>query len=153
MQENNVVERQDKRNINFGTFSLVTSKMGVFVLLAILIVAGMFISDKFLTISNFSNIISAVALLGIVALGVSFVTYSGHFADMSVPVIMAFSGIISVSTLKYGIVASIVSGIGVGLLIGLLNAFVVGKLKANPIIWTLAFSYIVSGFVRWKLQK
>lgn len=149
MQGNNIMERADKRDISFGAFSLVTSKMGVFVLLAVLIIAGILISDKFLTITNFSNIISAVALLGIVAFGVSFVTYSGHFADMSVPVIMAYSGIISVQTLKYGIVASIASGIGAGLLIGLVNAFVVGKLKVNPIIWTLAFSYIISGYVRW----
>lgn len=149
MQEKIEIAGNDKRNINFGFFNTLTSKVGVFGLLAILMVAGIFISDKFLTVSNFSNIISAVALLGIVAVGVSFVTYSGHFADMSVPVIMAYSGIISVANLKYGIVVSIVSGIAVGLAIGLVNAFVIGKLKANPIIWTLAFSFIISGYIRW----
>ncbi len=149
MQENNSTARQDKRSINFGASSMIMSKMGVFFLVVILIVVGMIISDKFLSVTNFANIISAVALLGIVAVGVSFVTYSGHFADMTVPVIMAYSGIISVATLKYGIVISIVCGIAVGLLIGAVNAFVVGKLKANPIIWTLAFSFIISGYVRW----
>jgi ribose/xylose/arabinose/galactoside ABC-type transport system permease subunit len=149
MQVNNVTEHKDKRNINFGIFSLIVNKMGVFFLIVVLIIAGMLISDKFLTLTNFSNIISAVALMGIVALGVSFITYSGHYADMSVPIIMAYSGIISVATLKYGIVMSIICGIGIGLLIGLVNAFVIGKLRANPIIWTLAFSYIVSGYVRW----
>jgi ribose/xylose/arabinose/galactoside ABC-type transport system permease subunit len=149
MEVNKVAPRQDKRSLNFGASSLLLSKLGVFFLVAILIVLGMFISDKFFTLSNFSNIISAVALLGIVAVGVSFVTYGGYMADMSVPVIMAFSGIISVATLKYGIVVSIASGIGIGLVIGLVNAFVVGKLKANPIIWTLAFSYIISGYIRW----
>jgi ribose/xylose/arabinose/galactoside ABC-type transport system permease subunit len=149
MEVNKVAPLQDKRSLNFGASSLLLSKLGVFFLVAILIVLGMFISDKFFTLSNFSNIISAVALLGIVAVGVSFVTYGGYMADMSVPVIMAFSGIISVATLKYGIVVSIASGIGIGLVIGLVNAFVVGKLKANPIIWTLAFSYIISGYIRW----
>ncbi len=156
MQEDNTAVKQDKhstnqdkRSINLGASSLVMSKMGVFFLIAVLIVVGALISDKFLTLTNFSNIISAVALLGIVAVGVSFVTYSGHFADMSVPVIMAYSGIISVATLKYGMFVSILSGIAVGLVIGLVNAFVVGKLKANPIIWTLAFSFIISGYVRW----
>jgi Ribose/xylose/arabinose/galactoside ABC-type transport systems, permease components len=149
MQQNNELQRQDKRSINFGASSVIMSKMGVFFLVAILIIVGMFISNKFLSISNFSNIISAVALLGIVAVGVSFVTYSGQMADMSVPVIMAYSGIISVATLKYGIVVSIICGIAIGMLIGLINAFVIGKLKANPIIWTLALSYIVSGYIRW----
>lgn len=149
MQENKAAERQDKRSIHFGAFSLVTNKLGVFFMMAILILAGTFISDKFLSVNNFSNIIAAVALLGIVALGDAFVTYSGNFCDMSVPVIMAFSGIISVSTLNCGLVVSIASGIGVGLLIGFINGFVVGKLKANAVVWTLAFSYIVSGFIRW----
>ena len=145
---NKIVEN-DKRKISFGLFNTLVSNMGVFFILIVLVIAGMFISDKFLTVSNFSNIISAVALLGIVAIGVSFVTYSGHFADMSVPVIMAYSGIISVANLKYGIVISILSGIGIGLVIGLINAFAIGKLKANPIIWTLALSFIVSGYIRW----
>ncbi|MHB1484177.1 MAG: ABC transporter permease [Saccharofermentanales bacterium] len=149
MQINEQTQVKDGRNRTYGIFNTLTSKLGVFGLLIILIIAGIFISDKFLTLSNFSNIISAVALLGIVAVGVSFVTYSGHFADMSVPVIMAYSGIISVANLKYGIVISIISGIAVGLAIGLVNAFAIGKLKANPIIWTLAFSFIISGYIRW----
>lgn len=145
---NKMIEN-DKRKISFGFFNTLVSNMGVFFILIVLIIAGMFISDKFMTLSNISNIISAVALLGIVAIGVSFVTYSGHFADMSVPVIMAYSGIISVANLKYGIVVSILSGIGIGLAIGFVNAFAIGKLKANPIIWTLAFSFIISGYIRW----
>ena len=88
-------KNDDSRKVTYGFISTLFSKMGVFALLGILIIAGIFISDKFLTISNFYNIISAVSLLGIVALGVSFVTYSGHFADLSVPAIMAASGMIS----------------------------------------------------------
>ena len=139
----------DRRSVGFGFFSRLVTRMGVFFLMAIFMVAGVFISGMCLTVAHFSESISAVALLGIVALGVSFVTYSGHFCDMTVPVIMAYSGIISVATLKYGMFVSVVCGIGVGLVIGLVNAFVIGRLKANPIIWTLAFSYIISGYVRW----
>lgn len=149
MQTSKVVEQKDKRNINSGIFTLVLNKLGVFSIIIILMILGALISNKFLTVSNFSNIISAVALLGIVALGVSFISYSGHFADMSVPVIMALSGIMSVGTLRYGIVVSVLSGIAIGLLIGLVNAFVVGKLKANPIIWTLAVTFVMGGFMRW----
>lgn len=149
MQIDKVIEQKDKRNINAGILNRVLTKMGVFSIIIVLIILGSLISNKFLTISNFSNIFSAVALLGIVALGVSFISYSGHFADMSVPVIMALSGIASVGTLRYGIIISMLSGIAIGLLIGLVNAFVVGKLKANPIIWTLAVTFVMGGFMRW----
>ena len=125
------------------------SKFGVYSMVMIFIIFGTLISDKFLSATNFMNIIQAVALLGIVCSGVAFVTYSGHFADMSVPVIMAFSGVIAVEFIKYGVAVSIITGIISGLLIGLINAFVVGKLRANPIIWTLAVAFVVNGFIRW----
>jgi len=55
-------------------------------------------------------------------LGVTFVTYSGHFVDMSVPCIMAFSGIMAVQLLPLGLAASIAGAILSGSLIGAINA-------------------------------
>lgn len=143
------VAKQDLRSTGLGKWSLLLNKAGVYFIVLIFIIAGTFISPNFLTANNFLNIIQAVALLGIVAIGVSFITYCGHFADMAVPVIMAFSGIIAVATLKYGIVVSILSGIIAGTAIGLANAFVIGKFKANPIIWTLAVAFVMNGYIRW----
>jgi len=45
--------------------------------------------SRFLTVENVMTILNAVALLGIVASGMAFVTYSGNLADLSVPSIMA----------------------------------------------------------------
>ena len=50
------------------------------------------------------NIVDAVALVGIVAVGMSFVTYSGNYADMSVPTTMGFTGYICIELLRYGFV-------------------------------------------------
>lgn len=140
---------QDKRTEKVSKFSEWISRLGVYAIVIILVIFGYFISPNFLTLTNFMNIIDAVTLLGIVAVGFSFVTYSGHFADMSVPSIMAFSGMIAVNVLSYGIAVSIIAGLLAGLLIGLINAFVIGKLRANPIIWTLAVNFVMSGFMRW----
>jgi len=147
MQAN--TENQDVRKREMGKVSSIISKLGVYVLVIALMILGTIISPKFLTTSNFMNIIQAVSLLGIVAAGVSFVTYSGNFVDMSIPCIMAFSGMIAVDTLKYGIVVSILCGLSTGLVIGIINGTVVGKLKANPIIWTLSVAFVGSGFMRW----
>lgn len=143
------ITKKDTRSSGLGKWNLWLNKFGVYVIVIILIVFGTFISPNFLTENNFMNIIQAVALLGIVAVGVSFITYSGHFADMSVPVIMAYAGIIAVGNLKYGIVVSLLSGMVAGTMIGLLNAVVIGKFKTNPIIWTLAVSFVLSGYIRW----
>ncbi|QGP93240.1 Ribose import permease protein RbsC [Neomoorella glycerini] len=124
-------------------------KFGVYIMILVLLILGTLISNKFLTLDNLANVVHAVALLGIVAVGVTFVTYSGHFADMSVPGIIALSGMVAVDMLRYGLVVSLVSGLVTGLMVGLINAFVVGKLRANPIIWTLAVAFVINGVVRW----
>jgi ribose/xylose/arabinose/galactoside ABC-type transport system permease subunit len=140
---------RDKRGIKADRWNIWISRFGVYSMVIVFIILGTLISDKFLSATNFMNIIQAVALLGIVCAGAAFVTYAGHFADMSIPVIMAFSGVIAVEFIRYGVLVSIISGIVAGLLIGLINAYVIGKLKANPIIWTLAMAFVMNGFIRW----
>jgi ribose/xylose/arabinose/galactoside ABC-type transport system permease subunit len=121
---------------------------GVYVLVLALFAVGCLISSEFLTQRNFLNTLGAAALPGIVAVGVSFVTYSRHYVDLSIPGIMALSGIVAVSALPFGFVASITAGLAVGVTIGLVNGLVVGYLRLNPIIWTLAMMSVLSGVIR-----
>lgn len=132
--------------------SLATSILeaaGIYAVAAALIVVGTVVSSDFLTADNLLSILSAVALLGIVASGMAFVTYSGNMADLSVPAIMAFSGIIAVAALPLGLPAALVLGIVSGLIIGAMNGLVVGALNANPILWTLAVAFFMEGFMRF----
>jgi len=122
---------------------------GVYAVAGALVVLGAFVSPEFLTADNFLNILSAVALLGIVATGMAFVTYSGNMADLSLPAIMAFSGTIAVAALPLGLPAALASGILAGLAIGAMNGLVVGALNANPILWTLAVAFFMEGFMRF----
>ena len=126
------------------------SRFGVYVMIVALMIIGIIVApDIFPTVNNLIDILEVGALLGTVALGVTFVTYSGNFIDMSIPSIMAFSGIIAVQLLPYGIVVSILGGLLTGCLIGAVNGFMIGKWKANPIIWTLAVQFLVSGLLKW----
>ncbi|MGA2976136.1 MAG: ABC transporter permease [Spirochaetia bacterium] len=143
----------DYRALRAGSFSSIVNTAGVygiallFVLLgAVLQVTG--VIGNFLSPKNLLNIVDAVALVGIVAVGMGFVTYSGNFADLSVPTTMGFTGYICIELLRYGFVLAVLVALAVGLLIGLLNGFVVGKFKANPIIWTLAVNYVTMGMIR-----
>jgi ribose/xylose/arabinose/galactoside ABC-type transport system permease subunit len=127
----------------------VVSLLGVYLLVVALFVAGWLISDEFLTRQNLMTALQAVALLGIVTVGVSFITYSRHYVDLSIPGIMALSGTVAVWALQYGFAASLAAGLGTGLLIGLINGLVVGYLRLNPIIWTLAMVSVLAGVIRW----
>lgn len=123
--------------------------VGIYLIGLLLLVVGVFVSDEFFTPRNLMNILNAVALLGIVSAGMAFVTYSGNMADLSIPSIMAFSGIISVAALPLGLLPALVLGVLAGMLIGAMNGFVVGRFNANPILWTLAVAFFMEGFMRF----
>jgi len=144
----------DGRSVGSNRLGGIVNQVGIYgvALLFILLGAalqGAGIINNFLSAQNFFNIIDAVALLGIVAVGMAFVTYSGHYADMSVPTTMALTGIVAVELLSFGFVQALLAALAVGLAIGLINAVVVGKFKANPIIWTLAMNYVTMGIIRF----
>ncbi len=127
--------------------------IGVYLIAIVLLVLGIVLQltgtiNNFLTAQNMLNIIDAVSMLGIVAVGMAFVTYSGHYADLSVPTTMALTGIVAVEMLKFGFVAAMLSAIVVGFVVGLINAVAIGKFRANPIIWTLAVNYMSMGVIR-----
>ncbi|MCX5671462.1 MAG: ABC transporter permease [Planctomycetota bacterium] len=122
--------------------------LGAYVLVAVLFGLGCLISGEFLTPQNLMNTLQAVTLLGIVSIGVAFITYSQHYVDLSIPGIMALAGIVAVSTLEYGIVASLAWGLAAGVVVGLINGLVIGYLRLNPIIWTLAMMSVLSGVIR-----
>ena len=139
LNENIKIVRKNEGEIKYNRWSIVIGKLGIYIIAIVLILVGTFVSRNFLSYTNLLNVIRAVALLGIVALGAYFVTYSGNFIDLSIPNIMAFSGIIAVITLRFGIVAGLLIGNIAGATIGLINGLVIGYLKVNPIIWTVEF--------------
>jgi len=130
-------------------FHAVANAVGIYAVVIILAVIGCIVSREFFTPNNMINTIRGVALLGIVAVGVAFGTYSGHYADLSVPSIMALSGIALISAMHYGFAAGIAAAIAAGLAVGLLNGVVIGYLRVNPVIWTLAMGSILDGVLRW----
>jgi len=141
--------RPAEKATSLSRLAAIYDSAGIYLVGLLLLIAGTFVSDEFLTPKNLMNILNAVSLLGIVAAGMAFVTYSGNMADLSIPSIMAFSGIISVAALPLGLAPALVMGVSAGMLIGAMNGFVVGRFNANPILWTLAVAFFMEGFMRF----
>jgi ribose/xylose/arabinose/galactoside ABC-type transport system permease subunit len=139
-------------SVKNSNFSTIANRFGVFLMIGALLIVGAFASPQFFSTSNFLNIFSAVSILGMVAAGVAFVIYCGKYGDMSVPMVMAISGVISVELMRYGLVPAICGAALTGAVIGCVNGIVIGKLKVNAIIWTLAMNFILEGLVRWSYQ-
>ncbi len=112
----------------------------------ILIVLFTAINPIYLKLGNVMNLISQTAVLAILAIGMSFVMISGGI-DLSVGSSIAFSGALAALALKYtgnSMIAIILALIG-GSFIGLVNGFIVGKLKINAFIATLSTLILARG--------
>ena len=119
-------------------------------LIAILFgIVGGIIFPNFLTLGTLSDVVTSIAILGIVASGHLFVTYTGQMADLSIPAIIGLSGSVAITALSFGLIPALVLGVLSGLAVGLINGFVVGTFKANAILWTLALNYALEGFMRF----
>lgn len=140
----------DTRVQEMNKFMVWINRLGIYVVVLLLLLAGWIVSPgKFFTVDNMNSVFQAVSLTGICAVGLAFIVYSANFNDMSLPMTIAFSGMVAVQLLQVGFVVSLLGGIAAGLLMGAVNGFVIGKLRAHPIIWSMAFNFVMSGIARW----
>lgn len=141
---------KDGRATQYNPFTVFLNRIGIYAIVVLLILLGNIVAPgKFLTASNILSTIQAVSVLGIVAVGISFIVYSSNFNDMSAPMTIAFSGMVAVAAIGYGFWVSMLCGLAAGTCLGIVNGVMVGKFRAHPIIWSMAFNFVMSGIVRW----
>lgn len=133
------------KKINYLEF---VRKYATYVIVVVLLVIGIFVSDKFLQPKNLLNILDAMAYIGIIAGGMALVTYCGQTVDLSVPSTMAVAAFTSILTLKFSLPVMIICVIVVGALLGALNGVVIGIFRINTVVWTLAMSFVFAGLIR-----
>jgi len=117
----------------------------------VVIVVGLFIAmsfaaNNFFSILNFMNILYANAPLMLVALGTTFVIIAGGF-DLSSGQILSLGGVLSAwFAVKFGSpVVGVLLGFAVGAPLGLLNGLLVGALRLNSFLATLATGLVFGG--------
>lgn len=104
-------------------------------------------SDRFFTWSNLSGILLATAVIGILALGTTFVITTGGI-DLSLGTGMTLSAVMTgIVAVNFGmpLVVGVLAGIATGALIGLVNGLNVAFLNLPPFIATLAMMMVAQG--------
>jgi ribose transport system permease protein len=103
--------------------------------LVLLCAIMMFLSDKFLTFSNWANILRQVSINGIIAVGATIVILTGGI-DLSVGAVMALSMTCVAGALLAGIlqILAILMALIVGILCGAVNGVLVSYLRLPAII-------------------
>lgn len=112
--------------------------------LIILIIFASILSEHFLNITNITNVLRQVSIVGILSLGMTFVIILGGI-DLSVGSVLALSGtVVMASQVTYSasIPVSIILGLICGLLVGLINGLMVTYGKITAFIATLAMMTI-----------
>lgn len=121
-------------------------KLSLFVALVVMWVIFSMLSPYFFTTQNSINILVAASLMGLVAIGETYLLIGG-LVDLSPGSTAALSSVIVAILLRSGLNMglAIVISIIIGIFIGMVNGIIVNKLEIEPFIATLASMTIVRG--------
>jgi ribose transport system permease protein len=137
------------RNTSLLTSIVVSSRyIPVWVANLLLIVVILITTPATLSQTSFSTTLPLVAFLAIAALGQMLVVMTAGI-DLSIPNIMTLAAMIVVGVgagTDDRLAPAIGVALGISMLIGLVNGFLVSVLKLNPLIVTLAVSQVVRGY-------
>ncbi|MDB6452979.1 ABC transporter permease [Falsirhodobacter sp. 20TX0035] len=106
-----------------------------------------FASDNFFSVSNIFNVLRQVSIVAILAVGMTFVILTGGI-DLSVGAVMALAGTIAAGLMvNFGMPGwvGLLAGLGVGVVLGVFNGFLVAWGRMPAIIVTLATMGIARG--------
>ncbi|HEX9116963.1 MAG TPA: ABC transporter permease [Anaerolineae bacterium] len=111
--------------------------LGLFGMLILIIIAMSFLSPYFLSVHNALNLLLASSTIGLIAMVTTMLMIGGGL-DLSVGSTVALVGVVIAATQgRLGVWGAAAVGIGVGLVIGLINGLLVTRAGINPLITTL----------------
>src|SRR5258707_13786399 len=143
------VERAEKRNQMsqsrlLGLVSRVRELGLLIVLLLIILIVGIQV-PRFLSIDNFTQILLAVAILAIVAVGETLVVLTRN-VDLSVGSIVGVSAFVTAYFFKQlpsiNLLLGILLGCALGLVLGMVNGLIVSLGRVPAIVATLGTLYV-----------
>lgn len=129
-------------------FWLIARKYATFVILCIIFIVMFFLTDRFFTFNNLSNVGRQISMNAILSVGMTMVIISGGI-DLSVGAIVAMSSVVCATVLTNTgqMLPAIVAALAVGIGIGFINGILISKTGIAPFIITLSSNSICSGAV------
>jgi ribose transport system permease protein len=91
----------------------------------------------FATPENLVNVLRQNSMLGLAALGMTFVILTGGI-DLSVGALLAVAGVVAAMASTRGSLPAVAGGVGVAALLGIVNGVLITKVRIQPFIVTLA---------------
>lgn len=120
--------------------------LGLLALSAVLVAAS---GGNLFSQANLVDMLTRSSLLGMVAVGQTFVILSGSL-DLSVGYVVAWSSLVAATTMAGDparVPLGIAAALGVAALVGLANGTVITRLRVSPFIATLGVGLILKGYL------
>ncbi|NLD49473.1 MAG: ABC transporter permease [Clostridiaceae bacterium] len=143
-KENGLEKFFSKKKISTNTNILIRYST-LMALIAVAIIFSITI-PSFLTIRNLENLLVQMAVLGIVAVGLTFVTIPGEM-DVSLGSVVTLAGVFAVSLMGkgFGLIPSLAAAMIVGIISGLINGLISIYGHISSLIVTLTIGAILDG--------
>ena len=125
--------------------------LNIFLTIIALVFIGFAITThNYLTLFNIKTIVRDAALVGIMGIGLTFVTLSGNFFLLSMKETAALCIITFATSMShdYGFIISLVGALAVAMVSGGLQGLLIGR-GGNPIVVTLGAAGILYGIASW----
>jgi ribose transport system permease protein len=122
------------------------------VVAAILIVGAILEPDSFLTSDNMLNVLRQASVVGVLAIGMTFVIATGGI-DLSVGSMVAAAAVAGGQLADSGSMMFVLGAFAMGILLGGINASAIAFGKVVPFIATLAMFTMARGLALWLSDK
>jgi ribose transport system permease protein len=119
---------------------------------AVLLIAGTILESSFMTSDNMLNVLRQASVVGVLAIGMTFVIATGGI-DLSVGSMTAAAAVVGGQFADSGSGAFILGALGMGILLGGINAGAIAYGKVVPFIATLAMFTMARGLALWISDK
>jgi len=118
-------------------------------ILIVIILSILLRNEGFLSIENMMNILRQTTMISVMAMGMTFAISCGEI-DLSIGATVALASLVSGILLRaqYPVIIAVLGGLGVGLVIGLVNGLITTKARVPAILVTLGVQSIVYGTAR-----
>ena len=145
MEETTIHDITETQERTFRTrFGLFVQKQGALVLLILVCIIATARYEAFLTPENLLNVLRQNSMLGIVALGMTFVILTGGI-DLSVGSLLAVAGVVAAYLADQGLIVALIAAVAASAFLGLINGIVIAKGRIQPFIVTLGMMIAARG--------
>lgn len=121
-------------------------RYGIYLALLLLIAVFSFLSDAFFTQANIMNILRQVSIIGICAVGMTFVILSGGI-DLAAGSMIGVAGMVCATLLTLGVNPAIafIATMALGFLFGVMTGVLINEVDIPPLIATLGMMTVLRG--------